>query len=260
MQTVTVVCLKVGTGLFDWSWVDKLYRGVCRSFTGPVDFYVMTDVVDPKVNYKQIQLPKLRTLRQGTKDPLWWYKLYLFSPDNPLAKKQVIYFDLDVVFIGNCDFLLDVPKDLLGVRKDFAYDIFPHKKSTNRPQGSVIVCTPNNYKYIWEKYYSQKKIVQRTYQTDQDLLAHIVPEDKFFYLDKQKVVSWKFNVLRGGMVRQLRPDDGPELRAMAMNRIIYNNVDKFYILPDNARVIIFHGKSNKPHKFMHADVVKEHWI
>lgn len=258
---VNIICLKVGKGLYDWSWVDKLYRGVTRSFTVPVNFYVMTDVVEPNVSYNQIQLPLIRTVQlSDKKDPLWWYKLYLFSPDNPLANQHVIYFDLDVVFIGNCDFLLDTPQDKFGVRKEFAHDIFFRNKVTDRPQGSIIVVKPSNFSYIWTNYVKGKKKVQATFETDQDYMAKIIPKQDYFYLDKKRIVSWKFNVMRGGMKRKLRPGDGPEIKAQSLNKIVYNAVDKFYVIPDDARIIVFHGKLNKPHHYLNADVIKENWI
>ena len=105
-KPIDIVCIKHGNKIYDWSYVDKLYRGVVRSFSRPINFTVFTDVIDSRGLYKQVLLPNFKDLEGWEMGRgAWWFKMRLFSNQHPI-QNQFIYFDLDVLLVNNCDFLL----------------------------------------------------------------------------------------------------------------------------------------------------------
>lgn len=94
---LTVICVLKSGGVYDASWVEKLYRGVNKNLTVEHQFGCISDVPV----YKRI-VPK-------NDWPGWWAKISLFEPG--IIKGPTLYLDLDTVITGNIDAFTDLPYD-----------------------------------------------------------------------------------------------------------------------------------------------------
>jgi len=254
MKEIDVVCLKHGE-IYDWSWVDKLYNGVCRSFTAKINFHVLTDKLDQSRSYNQILLPDFGEVRAYEKNAgAWWYKMWLFSEEHPL-QKQFVYFDLDMVFTGNCDFILDCPENKLGTILEWQM----HLSSTSRYMinSSLLVMNPVYHRYIWNKYKTNRKRAQEMFHGDQDFISDIVDKSTVYPFDNRtKIVSYAYSMKHGGIAAMKAKAVS---RSKAINKIIYNNPEVDYILPEDARIVVCNGYKYKPSSLSELKFIKEHW-
>lgn len=247
-----VACVKHGE-LYDWTWVDKLYRGVQRSFSQNVTFCVFTDKFNSNAPYQQYQLPHFEDLAgRNRSNAAWWYKLFLFSEQNPI-KEQLIYFDLDVVLVGDCSFLCEVPNNQIGMCREWNDLVMGNSFSpVEKYNSSVMVFNPTHHRYVWNRYMSNRKFTQQQYFGDQNYISHAVPKDLFYELDsKTKILSWKYQVYHGGVNL-----DNP----LAKHNISQYNTPGVSDLPDGARIVLFSGNENwKPSSALDVEFVKEFW-
>lgn len=254
-EPVNIVCLKHGDNIYDWTWVHKLYNGVKRSFSLPLNFYVFTDCIDTTQPYKQIQLPHIEGLSEYQRGHCaWWYKLYLFAKDNTLTGK-IIYFDLDVMLTGNCDFLADVPNDKFGIRKEWY-------KITSRQiyNSSVMVFCGGRYSYLWELYMQRRRYAQPRLHGDQDFISIHVNKKSLVTLDENKVVSWKYQVYNGGVSDiQTKSFQCGVNRGKYLEGLTYKTPGT-HTLPIDARVVVFNGFKNKPNLFQGEKLIEEFWV
>ena len=178
----------------------------------------------------------------------------LFSDINPIRNQQ-IYFDLDVVLVGSCDFLLDVPNNKLGMCEEWN-ELLRGKQIVNtKYNSSVMVFNPTYYKYLWNQYISDRKGIQQKYFGDQSFITHRVPARSMYKLDSiSKILSWKYQVYNGG-VKQLPPYNNFPKNIKQFNT---PGISK---LPADARVVTFGGDDMwKPSSAMDIDFVKEFWL
>lgn len=87
----TIACVLKTGGQYDWTWVERLARGVRAYMGGPYRFVCLTDDF-PHVAEGVRTIP----LRHGW--PGWWSKLELFRPG--LFQGPVLYLDLDSLIVG----------------------------------------------------------------------------------------------------------------------------------------------------------------
>lgn len=263
---IDVVCLKHGNKLYDWEWVHKLYRGVSRSFSSPINFHVFTDNIDTSIPYNQIQLPDIEGLEGiKKKSAAWWYKVYLFSPHHPL-QKRFVYFDLDLVFVGNCDFLLDTPLDMVGARHEFLFDHIEGKENNKVHNSSILVFDPSKHDNLWDKFLARKDLYLDKFQGDQDFISLTIPRDKMFGLDRNKILSWRYEIQMGGVktfkVRELNDE---QLLHSKRNHKLYADVTwkeprKKYVLYPDTRVVVFNGAHYKQNKIKGVSFIDQYWV
>ena len=97
-DTIDCACLIHDT-LYDWSYVDKLYRSLERNLTPTVRMHVFTESNRfVPANYVRHDLEEWEGVRGPKRS--WWYKIQLFNSKhwNP-DWSQMLYFDLDSVRI-----------------------------------------------------------------------------------------------------------------------------------------------------------------
>lgn len=283
-DVLDIVCVKHGDTIYDWTWVDRLYRSVTRSFTKPINFHVFTDKINPhRTLYKQHMLPELQGLEGWNKgNGAWWYKTFLFSNQHPL-QKPIIYFDLDLVFVGNCDFLLDIPHDKLGLVgehkskwklfkdvddiRSFERTMGSREPAAGHFNSSIMVFDPSKYHYVWERYTNNRAAHQERYHSDQDFINDTVrfkSRSSLVEIDPLKVVYWDFHVRNGG-VKSIKidqvlshPDKLPNRSVYLTKRVFYND-EGVHTIPDDARIVVFNGQKTKE-VMMKLDLIKEYWV
>lgn len=250
---IDVVCLKHGE-VYDWSWVDKLYNGAVRSFTEEVNFHVFTDKIDESKPYNQILLPDLGNKAYEKNAGAWWYKMWLFSDEHPL-QRNIIYFDLDNIFVGNCDFMLECPEDKFGGILEWQMDI--SNTSRYMLNSSIMKFTPEKYKYLWDGYNEEKEKIQLNYHSDQDYIAHKIDRSTVHPFDnKQKVLSYAYSMVKGG-VKEMHSTYVS--RSKGIIKFQYNNPDVEYVLPETASIVICNGYKYKPSLMTHLQFIKDYW-
>lgn len=222
---------------YDWSYVDKLYRALCRNLTPEVIFHVYTEsnrsVPNPYIRHDLEEWPGIRGPKKS-----WWYKLQLFNPKH--HRGHLLYFDLDTVVVDNIDWIWQLPKDYFWAVRDFKY-LFRSRRSTIN--SSVMWFNTEQYSYILQDFETDKirKNTMR-YHGDQDYIHEKIPPERLRYFDTSRIVSYKWEVKEGGYNFSTRKHHKPgEISLPA---------------PD-VDVLVFHGSPN-PCEEIHP-VIRDNW-
>lgn len=87
---LSIACVYRTGGVYDWSWVSRLERGVARNMAAPYRFVCLTNAPEPP--------PGLTTIRLLHDWPGYWSKIELFRPG--LFSGPALYLDLDSIITG----------------------------------------------------------------------------------------------------------------------------------------------------------------
>jgi len=215
---LTVVSLCAGDK-YGPEYVNRLKAAVARNLSIPHRFICMTD---------RPQGLDCETLPVPMNLPGWWGKIAVFN--KKLFPGRRLFIDLDSVITGNLDDFAAYTGKLAVIRP------FPGDRDNGINSGLMNIA-PGAYAQIWKKFsvnpqaavqYCVANAVPAWNCGDQRWLELMIKEKLDYWQDLNpgQVVSYKFHCQQG--------------------------------LPDNARVVSFHGKPD-PHDV--TDVwVKENWI
>ncbi len=228
-MAATVVCIKWGT-VFGAEYVNRLYSGVRRNLSGPVRFLCMTEhadglhtdveVLDLPVEPFQDEMDAALQVanRQGA-----MRKVSLFKPgliaglDGP-----VLGFDLDVVITGALDPLLDFAPGNVIMRRDWV------EARRGRPtgHGSVFRYDPALHPWLYERLAADAGWEVAKARGSEQRYTSTLAQEKgaFAYIPDAWVVSFKHDCLGLPPVNYLRDP----------------------VLPEEARVVCFHGRPKMP--------------
>lgn len=154
---VNVVCIKQGR-LYGPEYVNRLRNSLGRHATQDFRFMCFTDSgegIDPAIE----QWPIPYSLRG------WWCKIPLFAPPQCIENGQIVAIDLDVVVVGNIDWLLDWRGDFMVM-------------GTNSPKyynGSLWSLRPGACTHVWENFIHSGAEAMRTHYSDQEWISEQVP-------------------------------------------------------------------------------------
>lgn len=155
-------------------------------------------------------------------------KLAVFRPDaGSIFGNRICLIDLDVVIPGSLDALVGRPEPFV-IWKDVLAKSQPKRFKYN---SSMILMDAAARSQVWESLWPDniKKILHREYKwcgSDQAWISHIL-NGEATWSAADGVLSWRFEVERKS-------------------------------LPENARIVFFHGK-NKPWMMPKQQIVKQHW-
>lgn len=235
MEPVDCACVIHGDK-YDWLYVEKLNGMLQRNFSRPVRLHVWTEssrtVAPGMIHHPLEEWTGVSGPRKS-----WWYKMQMFAPG---IKGRIFYFDLDVVIVGNLDWMLDLDPEYFWTVRDFRYLWKPQKYSIN---SSIMIWDTERFDWIWKEF-SQRgpDAVIRRHPGDQDYLDRALPPDRVKYLPETQIRSWRWQVLDGGYDRQQKtyraPGTGPTMT-------------------EQDRVIVFHGDP-KPDQIEHP-AISSHW-
>lgn len=236
-----VVCLKWGTK-YPADYVNRLYSMVSRQCHQPFQFHCMTENgqgIRSEVN----TLPLTEMGLQG-----WWYKLALFKEDFYGLQGQVLFLDLDVVISGALDELIDYAPN--------RFCISPDEKEGDY-NSSVMCFTLGSMAYVWESFWAQRDKITSMLHGDQDWVQRVVV-DAIIY-PKPLVLSFKYDC-------DSRAKFGGGALGKWLRRHGWFRPKKQAKLPENASVVLFHGKPDPEDvmhgsydKYRYAPWVLEHW-
>jgi hypothetical protein len=154
MAVTNCICLKFGT-LYDVEYVNNLYEAVLRNTSSSLRFFCVTD--DRKGLKPQIEAIDLR--KEPYHDRMFelmmsnswrapFQKIGLHRPDLiPDLDGPLIFFDLDVLVIGDVDKIRDYAPGKLCMRR--TWDQRPD--SGHLGHGSVVKFEPLRHGYIWQE-------------------------------------------------------------------------------------------------------------
>ncbi|NVO23524.1 glycosyl transferase [Donghicola mangrovi] len=229
MQPANIICIKWGT-LFGPEYVNRLYSGVRRNLNVPVRFFCMTEhsegfhpdieVLDlPNEPYQADMDAALAVAnRQGAMRKTSLFKSGLIHD----LQGPILGFDLDVVITGDLTPIWEMAPGKIAMRHDWV------EKRKGRPtgHGSVFRFDPALHGYLYDDLAADTyKVVEEARGSEQRYTSHKgMEKGDFAYIPEDLVVSFKYDCLGLPPVNYLRDP----------------------ILPENARVVCFHGRPKMP--------------
>jgi hypothetical protein len=214
---INIVCLKWGTK-YGPEYVNRLYAGVKRNTTLQFKFWCFTeDATGIRPEIKAVPLPYAAQLDS------WWNKLNLFSNDIPIPQGEwIFYIDLDTLIVDNIDSLLEARLPRMIVLRDFYQGIV---KSANQIGSGLMAWQHGKYEYVWSKFITkpEKHIKQAGTYGDQWWIEQRVNQVLLWQdLFPEQVVSFKVHCRKG--------------------------------IPNNAKIICYHGKPSIPESAVDTNV------
>lgn len=235
-EVIDCACL-IHDVAYPWEYVEKLYNSLCRNLTPKVRLHVYTErhrVLPGHVIHHPLEdWPGVRGPKRS-----WWYKIQLFNPAH--HKGPMIYFDLDTVIVDNIDWIWKLPTDRFWAVHDFKYLFRPARAAIN---SSVMWFDPAQWNSVYQSFDPSEIIHKRPrWHGDQDYISEIIPPTQVAYFDKERVRSWRWELVDGGYDFKRRKHNAPGTGTQ--------------LLP-NTSIMIFHG-SPKPHE-VKDQIVHAHW-
>lgn len=235
MDSIDCACLIHDTA-YDWQYVERLYRGLCRHLSPQVNMHVYTEssrsVPSPYIHHALEEWPGIR----GPKSS-WWYKIQLFNT-NQFAG-NLLYFDLDTVIVNNIDWIWKNPPGYFYAPRDFKYLFRPKSATIN---SSLMWFDTREFDAVYKTFIPQNVLNRQIrFRGDQEYIHSVIPEQKLRYLDNTRIRSYKWEVREGGFDFKTRRSRQPGAPTVI----------------DNLSVLIFHGNP-KPHE-VSDPVVRQNW-
>ena len=254
MAIINVACIKWGT-VFGPEYVNRLYSGVRRNLNGDVRFLCMTenseglhpDVEVLELPNEPFSEPMNAALavanRQGAMRKTSLFKSGLI----PDLEGPILGFDLDVVITGDLMPIWKLAEGCVAMRHDW----IEARKGRPTGHGSVFRFDPARHGYLYDDLAANPyEEVEKARGSEQRYTSHkAMDRGEFAYIPGDLVVSFKHGCL-----------DLPPLNYLRAPR-----------LPQNARVVCFHGRPKMSEAVegyrgsllrwsRPASWLKEHWI
>ena len=238
-DTVNIICMKWGEK-YDSSYVNKLFNMVSRNLDRNFRFICLTDDNSGFLSsIESFDLPKLN-LPDGIPER-GWTKLVTFSENLFDIQGQSLFLDLDLIIVNRIDELFELEGDFFII-KDFI-----RKDSTGN--SSVYRFEMGKFFDVLE-YFQQNFIeIQSKFRNEQEYLSDYMKNNHSLnYWPIEWCQSFKKNCVQKGFKQFFYPP----------------------LLPQEAKIIIFHGKPNPPdalkgksgkwyRKVLPTDWVADHW-
>ena len=210
-----VICMKWGDK-YSADYVNILFNMVSRNLSIPFRFVCFTD--DPKGINEEVEVFDLPSLNLPNNIPeRGWLKLTTFSKTLGDLEGKALFLDLDLIITGSLDELFEIEGDFLII-KDFIRKDVTGNSSVYRfeigQHEDVIENFKNNFTDIKNKHRNEQEYLSAF--MDKKNLLNYWPEDW--------CKSFKKHCIHKGFKQFFYP---PEL-------------------PENTRIVIFHGKPNPP--------------
>ena len=215
---INIVTVKWGTK-YSASYLNKLYSGIKRNTTLPFTLHCFTD--DPTGIRPEITIHPLPANNlEG-----WWNKLYLFSAEFPLSGR-VTYMDLDTVIVGNIDDILSQDKGFIVLR-NFYTGIWPTTQGDHNVGSGIMSFNAHDHHYIWEEFIKDAENISVKLDSGDQAWIQLQQQDRLYWQDvlPEQLVSFKVHCQRG--------------------------------IPNNARIVCYHGKPSIPESFIKTTMVHE---
>jgi hypothetical protein len=222
---VAVACVKWGTR-FGPDYVNVLFRAVRDHLSFPHRFVCLTnepDGIDPGVEVRPVPdfgLGQEEWTRGGC-----WPKVALFAPDVFADDEIVLYFDLDLMIVGELAPFIELVRERprFYTLREWNPPVWRALPLEYRPdrgsQGSIYVWKAGLQRHIFHHFRSNVAYVRSNYRSDRFYLPKVAAEET--YLPYDWTVSFKNVCVRPYPLNAVMPPRKP---------------------PPAAKVLIFHGQ------------------
>ncbi len=211
-------------GIYDESWVDKLYRGVARNYNGHFDFVCLTDQ-----NYKFTENIKQIRFDRSVDQYGWMSLMEWYHPK--ICNTRRVTMGIDTIITGPLDDIFDY--DLGDYNLGVCQDPFWPQEICN----AITIAEPSFCKEFWEYWINNEEEVMKN--CDQ-LEFPGSPSEMI--------------VLRSLYSNRPRVDTIFKGRILSYKAHIRDHWDRLA----DASIVYFHG-SPKPHQ-VNEEWVRNHWI
>lgn len=230
-------CACVITGdKYDFEYVHKLYKGLCRGFTNDVTLHVYTEesrkVPKPYVKHS------LKTI-QTREDRGWWNKIQLFNPK--LFRGQLLYFDLDVVILNSLDWMLELDSKYFWSVRDFRY-LWAERR--NEVNSSVMYFDTEKFSYVWSDFKKTPEVYMNRLHGDQNFIHRHIPSQIKQFFDINRVKSYKWELIDGGY---------------DMHSRTYKEPGSGTKIPRLTSIAVFHGQPNPDDIIENDSIIAKYW-
>lgn len=194
MSKIYVTCVKYGDK-YPAHYVNRLHNMTARHLPRPHEFVCFTD--------NTIGLQPGIVSRPLGHEPLegWWWKTYLFQPGLFEPGSTILFFDLDMVIVGDIQKLLDwEPGQFVGLR-DCIRAFHPERRSLG---SAVMRWQADQVTNIWTDLTADLSTVTR-HRGDQDWIWHLHKDHMLLYPDSW-IRSYKWEVRKRGELVGKRED------------------------------------------------------
>ena len=235
-NTIDCACVIHGN-VYDWIYVENLYRMICRNLSYPVRFHVWTEasrhVPSHMVRHDLQEWPNISGAKKS-----WWYKMQMFNSDH--YQGRLLYFDLDVVIVRNIDWILYSNPTMFWAIHDFRR---LWRSSWNGINSSVMYWDTVKFDWIW-KAFNEKNVAKSIagFAGDQDYLSSVLDEKSRGFFPNDHIQSWRWEVNDGGLELPSRRYRQPGAGA---------------VLAPSTSIVVFHGQP-KPHE-VSDPLILDHW-
>ena len=160
---------------------------------------------------------------------LWWYKVYMFSPQTWTG--PVFYMDLDTIIVNNIDKFWDYEAGKFCICQDFNRQFIPDYPVSN---SSIMRFDSEKHHKLYTDFIDNPNKIMRQYRGDQDYVTAYLKErtDKAWW-PKEWAMSYKWEIQHGGSLvggtKLNYPDD-------------YIQPEEQDVVPDACSIVVFHGK------------------
>lgn len=206
---LNVVCLKWGSEKYSPEYVNRLFYAVKRNLTIPFQFSCFTENADGLE--PDIHTIPLKFTNVGEHIAGWWFKPYMFASSYNGLSGRVLYLDLDTLITGNIDNIAASTESFVVLRD------FMHPQNNNMGSG-VMAWNAEDVEHIWSAFYNNDPAaIARSF--------HPHGDQRFIQRERKERAYWQ-DLFPGEVVSfKLHCREG---------------------LPDDARVVCFHGNPSIP--------------
>ena len=174
---------------------------------------------------------------------LWWYKIYMFSPEIDW-QGSVLYLDLDTIVIGNLKKFWEFEKNKLCILQDFNRMWIPNYPVSN---SSIIRFDPKKHQKVFHDF--KPETTPKSFRGDQDYLTWWFKDKPVHaWWPRDWAMSYKWELLHGGAKH-----GSPGVQDDPQN---YLQPDTREVIPNDCSIAVFHGLPD-PYE---TDFGKDHFI
>ena len=232
-------------GIYTSEWVDKLYRGIARNYTGKFDFVCLTEM-----NYDFVEPIKQVRFSRSVDQYGWMSLMEWYRPD--ICTGNRVTMGLDTIITGPLDDIFNWTgnDDYILRKAAVCQDPFHPDEICN----AMTLVTPAFCDEIWNYWldneYEEMRECKLTFVDGTKASSEMVLLRKLYSASPRidtffpgRIVSYKAHIGSEGDLIKMEYHSQIEARRRRL---------------DNSSIVYFHGKP-KPHELT-EDWVKVHWV
>jgi len=206
----TVICMKWGT-LYSAEYVNRLYKSVKRNISGALRFICFTD--DTTGIIDDVECHAIPEITLPAKDFVTgWRKIAVWQAPLLDLQGDVLFLDIDIVVTGSLDALFEYEPNEFVVIENWT------QMGMGIGNTSVFKFPIGRFKHVYDDLMANTEHYLKEFRIEQQYISAKIPSQKFW--KPEWVISFKHSCL-------------PKFPK---------NLLKAPELPNNARIVAFHGK------------------